>query len=373
MVLHSFFPPSGASAWSACALWPSMNALFPQDDSPESIEGTAAHWVSTELVALGVLHAEGTVAPNGSIVTGEMVECAEMVREVVRRRMAGMKLNIETAIAITRIHPECFGTPDIWARSGASRHIEIVDIKFGHGFVDEWFNLQGLLYLAGILEREFNVDSFPNDITVSFTIVQPRCFHRGEPVRTHNFTVKEIVPYMLKLRDAAAAAKLPNPVATTNPECEHCPGRHACSALQKAAYHDAEFADARHPYNITPQAAALELRMLERAYERLGARVDGLRELTLANLRRGESVPHYRLESGKGKAQWKVDDAQLITIGQLLGKDLSKRSVITPAQAKKIGIDDSVISAYSQIIPGSQKLVMQNNSELRKVFSLNGE
>jgi hypothetical protein len=345
-----------------------MNAAFPQDDSPESIEGTAAHWVGTELIA-GRIYSEGAVAPNGSIVTAEMVEGAELLRDTVVARMPGLALHIEEKIAATRIHPDCFGTPDIWGRSGASRHIEIVDYKFGHGFVDEFFNQQGLCYLAAILEKEFNVDSFPNDITVSFTIVQPRCYYGGSSVRTHSFSVKEIVPYMIALRDAATAATLPGPSATTNPDCEHCPGRHACSALQRAAYHDAEFADVRPPHDLSPQAAGLELRMLERAYERLGARVDGLRELTLANLRRGASVPHYKLEAGKGRAQWNRPIEQVITIGQLLGKDLAKTSVVTPAQAKKLGIDDAVISAYSQITPGTQKLVQQNNADARKVFS----
>jgi hypothetical protein len=372
MAAHSFLPPSGASAWLRCAQWPTMNALYPQDDSPESIEGTAAHWVGTELIA-GRVHSEGSCAPNGPIVTGEMVDGAELLRDTVAARMPGLQLHIEEKIAATQIHPLCFGTPDVWARTGASKRIEIVDYKFGHGFVDEWFNSQLMTYLAAIIEKEFDPARIPTDIIVAFTIVQPRCYHRGAPVRTHEFSIKEIQPYMIALRDAATAATQPNPPATTNPECVYCPGRHACSALQRAAYSDAEFADARQPHDIPLPAAALELRMLERAYERLGARVDGLRELILANLRAGQPVPHYKLEAGRGRAQWTITPEQLITVGQLLEKDLSKPGVVTPAQAKKIGVDDSVISAYSEITSGSLKLVQQNNSDIRRVFTSNGE
>lgn len=368
---HSFLPPSGASAWSKCAQWPKMNQQFPQDDSPESVEGTAAHWVGTELLA-DRSHPEGSSAPNNAIITGEMLDGAEMLAEtVVRRGIPVAALHIEERVNISEIHPDCFGTPDVWAFDPTTMHLEIIDYKYGHGFVDEFFNLQGLLYALGIIESlEPSLLGDPANISVSFTIVQPRCYYRGEPVRTHSYTVGEITAqaHIIALKAAATAAHSPTPMASTNPECGYCPGRHACSALQRAAYSDAEFADARQPHNLTPQAAGLELRMLERALGRLEARVEGLRELTLANIRGGASVPYYVAEPGRGRQQWTVPVEQIITIGQMLGKDLSKPGVVTPNQASKLGIDGSVISGYSSVIPGSLKLVPQNNSTARKVF-----
>lgn len=369
---HSFLPPSGASAWSKCAMWPTMNAQYPQDDSPESIEGTAAHWVATELMA-GRVHTEGTPAPNGVIVTEEMCDGAELFKETAEKRTGGMKLHIEETLTMRCIHAECFGTPDLWGRTGISKRIEILDYKWGHGFVDEYFNPQLLCYLAGIVEKELDPNKIDVDIEVALTIVQPRCYYRGEPVRTHAFKMREVGGRMAELRAAAEAAKAPNPTATTNEECDHCPGRHACSALQQSAYSDAEYADARPPHDLTPLAAARELRMLERAYARLGARVEGLRELTLANMRAGAPVPFYRIESGRGRQQWNVPVEQLLTIGKMLGHDLGKPGVVTPAQAKKYGIDEAVISAYSQHTPGNLKLVAQNNADASKVFGRSGE
>lgn len=349
-----------------------MNRQFPQDDTPETIEGTAAHWVATERLA-GRLCVEGQSAPNGVIVTDEMLDGADLVADVVAKQMPDMKLHIEETLAIACIHPDCFGTPDVWARTGASKKIKIIDYKWGHGFVDEYFNAQGLCYLAGVLEKEFNVTALDPDIEVSFTIIQPRCYYRGEPVRTHTFKLRGIEPHMVALKAAAEAAMQPNPTATTNPECGHCPGRHACSALQRAAYADAEYADARQPHTLSPQSAALELRMLERALGRLEARVDGLRELTLANIKGGASIPYYVAEPGRGRRQWTAPVEQIITIGQMFGKDLGKPGVVTPAQAEKYGIDDSVISAYSAITSGSLKLVQQNNMAVSKVFGRSGE
>jgi hypothetical protein len=345
-----------------------MNAQFPQDDSPESIEGTAAHWVVSELLS-GRTVIEGQISPNGVSISGEMLDGADLVCETVGRRMPVAQLHIEETVSIPQIHAECFGTPDIWSYSPGNPHLEIIDYKFGHGFVDEYFNLQGLLYALGILAH-LKVASVVDirHVSVSFTVVQPRCYYRGEPVRTHSYTIQDAAEYIDALQSAAAMAKQPQPLAVTGDQCSHCPGRHTCSVLQRAAYSDAEYADNRQPHTLSPQSAALELRMLERALSRLEARVDGLRELTLANIKAGANIPYYRLEAGKGRVQWTAAPEQIITIGQMLGKDLSKPGVVTPSQAAKLSIDASVISAYSQLIPGAQKLVPENNSDARRVF-----
>ena len=366
---HSFLPPSGAADWSRCALWPTMNARYPQDDSPASVEGTAAHWVLSEM-ASGHSPKEGELSPNGIMVTGEMLDGAELACDVIDRwRLAtSQPLHSEEAVSIPAIHPDCFGTPDLWTFDLSDCHLRILDYKYGHGFVDEQWNPQGILYALGILEQiKPQLIGSPLYVKVSFTIVQPRCYYQGDPVRTQTYQVKDLEEHIGRLKVAAHLATFPEPSATTGPQCEHCPGRHACPTLQKAAYHDAEFASDRQPHDLSPAAAALELRMLERAYERLGARVDGLKELTLANLRAGKVVPHYRVEAGKGRRQWNIPNDQLITIGQMLGKDLRKVTVITPTQAEKI-IDGSVISKLSLVIPGSHKLVAENNADALRVF-----
>lgn len=345
-----------------------MNQKFPQADTEESLEGTAAHWVLAEMVS-GRICKEGELSPNGVMVTGEMLDGAELAFDTVNQRVsirerAQGALHIEETVNIP-IHPECFGTPDIWAYNIGAAHLEIIDYKYGHGFVDEYFNPQGLLYMAGIVEQLNSIN--PLLITVSFTIVQPRCFYRGAPVRTHNYTVQEAAEHLLKLQRAAQAAMSPFPLATTNDECEHCPGRHACDPLQEGAYEAAQFASDRLPHDLSPEAASLELRMMQTRYKLLGARITGLEELTLGNLRAGKRVPHHRVEHGRGRRQWTASPEQIITIGRLLGKDLSKVTAITPSQAEKY-IDASVISAYCVNTPGAAKLVPENNAQVARVF-----
>ncbi len=376
---HSFLPPSGASAWSKCALWATMNQRYPQDESPAALEGTAAHWVAWEMLNAQSdveMPQEGSSTPNKLTVTGEMLDGGELLIETIQARLAvcgaGSGPFIEQQISIPSLGENCFGTPDCWGWNPATKHIEIIDYKFGHRFVDEYFNPQGLLYLFGILSKINPAWSFQEQISVSFTVVQPRCYYKGSPVRTHSFWLKDAGPYFQQFQIMAGAALASQPTATTNPHCCDCSGRHACPTLQQAAYSDAEFATDRQPYDLSPQAAALELKMLERASDRLQARVEGLRELTIANLKTGVSIPHYHLEPSSGRARWNLPNDQIISIGQLLGKDLSKTEVITPAQAKKLGVDESVIKAYSQN-NSSLKLIADNPADARRVFGSIGE
>lgn len=368
---HSILPPSGAAAWKLCGLWVAMNQAYPQPDTPETLEGNAAHWVFAEMLA-GRQVSEGMQAPNGVFITDEMLEGAELVVDTVRARIPGVTvLHVEEPVAIGRIHPQCWGTPDIWAFYGVT--LEVIDYKFGHRFVDEYENDQGVAYTAGILDHLAETlgkapGLLDQAVKVNFTVVQPRCFYKGAPVRTWSVQAVDLRAHINILANAAGVALAPNPPAVTNEECQDCPGRHACPALQKAAYHDAEIATRSSPVELPPAAASLELRMLERSLARLQSRVEGLREAVATYGRQGHPTPFHRLEQGYGRQQWTVPPEQVLAMGQLFGVDLSKPGVKTPTQAKKSGVDEAVIKAYSITPLGSIKLVPDNPADARRVF-----
>jgi hypothetical protein len=239
-----------------------MNQAYPQADTPETLEGNAAHWVFAEMLA-GRQVSEGMQAPNGVFITDEMIEGAELVVDTVRAKIpAGTVLHVEEPVAIARIHAQCWGTPDIWAFVQQALTLEVIDYKFGHRFVDEYENDQGVAYTAGILDHLAEVlgkgpGLLDQAIKVNFTVVQPRCFYKGAPVRTWSVQASDLRAHINQLANAAGVALAPNPPAVTNSECVDCPGRHACPALQQAAYHDAEFAVRSSPVELPPAAASL--------------------------------------------------------------------------------------------------------------------
>ena len=370
---HSVLPPSGAAAWKLCGLWVAMNQAYPQPDTPESLEGNAAHWVFAEMLA-GNIVCEGLIAPNGVVVTEEMVEGAELVVDTVRARIpASVPLHVEERVAIARIHPQCFGTPDIWAYVTQAGVLEVIDYKFGHRFVDEYENDQGIAYTAGIIDlladlMQKGPGLIDQMIKVNFTVIQPRCFYKGSSVRTWSVLASDLRGHINQLAGAAQLALMPNPPAVTNSECRDCPGRHACPALQQAAYADAEFATRSSPVELAPAAASLELRMMEHALNRLQSRVEGMREAVATYIRQGHSVPWHRAEQGFGRQQWTMPVDQVLAMGSLMGVDLSKPGVKTPKQAVKSGVDEAVIKAYSVTPLGSLKLVPDNPADARRVF-----
>jgi hypothetical protein len=374
MTDHAYLPPSGAHSWSQCAMWPEMNRQFPQlEESVESAEGTAAHWVAWGILAQRPV-ALGTKAPNGQIVTDEMLEGGELVADTVRERMphGGLPpfgLQIEKKIPIHSISAHCFGTPDLWALQ-STVHVEIIDYKFGHRFVDEFWNPQGLCYLSGILDLLGSANCLQSEkwMDVSFTVIQPRCFYKGTPVRTHTFSLFDARSRFNQLAMVAERATMPERSATTNDHCGDCPGRHCCSALQLAAYNDAEYSTQRTPLVLSPIAAALELKILMRALDRLQARVDGLKEQTVANIRAGRPVNYFRVEAGYGRQQWTIPDGEVISMGKLYKKDLSKPGVITPKQAEKAGVDPTLVKAFSFVPQTGFRLVAENPADAARTF-----
>ena len=370
---HSYLAPSGAKAWSVCAMWPSMNEAYPQDDIPESIEGTAAHWVWGKLLDSEPVDV-GDVAPNGHIVTQEMMEGARLYVSVLPKVKREL-LVVETPVSISSVHPDCYGTPDTWYFDNTAKTLHIFDYKFGHRFVDEYENLQCIMYAEGIMNRlalqhGVGPGAFDQFVTVCITIVQPRCYYKGEPVRTWEFNGAKVRGYINQLRSAAERAHAPDPIATTNEEaCRYCPGRHACPALQLGAYSDLQFSTQSSPVELPLSAAALELKMMENGLARLQARVEGMREFVVSRLAQGEYSPYYRLKDSYGRRTWNKPDDEVIALGELFGKDLSKRTVITPSQAIKNGIDETVISAYSYIHKGEPNLAENDPNDAAKIFN----
>ena len=52
----------------------------------------------------------------------------------------------------------------------------------------------------------------------------------------------------------------------------------------------------------------------------------------------------------------------------MFGCDLSKPGTLTPSQAKKAGVDESVIKAYSFIPTTAMKLIAENPTDAARVF-----
>lgn len=359
---HAFLAPSGAFCTVKCPAAPGTQQRCPEAETDAQREGTAAHWAASEILA-GRLVDVGVIAPNGVILTAEMCEGAEMYAEDVLS-YPGV-LSVETPVSCATLHPHSWGTPDAW--KWELRLLRLWDFKFGHTLIDAFENWQLLCYAAAILATVNGLDD--QTIEVEFRIVQPRAFHIEGPIRVWRARASDLRGYFNILRYAFAEAMKPDAAAKPGPHCKYCSGAPICTALQREAYRITDATFAAQPFDMPPGALGVELRIFEDALTMLNARVEGLREQALAMLKRGDSVPFYAVEFGKGRERWAKPSREVVALGELMGVNLAKPpEVITPNQARKAGVPAAVVAAYVETPTGSQKLVRDDGTKARKIF-----
>ena len=369
---HAFLAPSSASTWGpgGCPAYPRMAAAFPDTgDKPEAREGEAAHWV-VEQYARGGSVAVGHTAPNGETVTAEMLDGAQAMASDIRELIdAGdLRHDLEARVFMPQIHPtHNWGRADFIGINYRRKTVYNWDFKFGHGYVDAFENWQSLDYHIGA------VNLYAPDLDGTWTfdsrIYQPRSFHSDGPVKRWTFGLARYLEMMAELRDAALQAMVPDSPMKTGPHCQHCPARHVCPAFLAVGGAAVDMSLRGVPLEMTALGAGAILRTVRTARERLEDLETGLEAQLMAALRGGEHVAGWELEQGFGREKWTASATEIAAVGAALGKDLSKPlELITPAQARKLGIDEAVISAYSVRPKGEMKLKPVDAKAVRKAF-----
>lgn len=352
-----------------------MQRAYPESTNPDDLqaaaEGTAAHWAMAELIE-GRLPMEGDRAPNGVVLNEEMIEGADMIAEDVRTTLeaAGLPMSaaiVEKPVTIKRIHPLCWGTPDVraWLRPNK---LVTWDFKFGHRYVPEFENLQGVGYTAGAIEESGKLDL---TVDCEFRIVQPRSYGPGGPVRTWKFNGADIRGEVNRINAAVRdALESPAPATRPGPACRDCRAARACEALQRASQSVMDYVGIAFPHDLSPQALGIELRYIERAFDLLKARKEALEEQGAALARTGIRIPHFTMQNGSGRTYWTKSAAEIIAMGELMNVKLAKApEAITPAAAAKAGFSPELIAKFSQRTPGAAKLVLDDGSQARRIFS----
>lgn len=359
---HAPLAPSSAEKWVHCGRSPSMEAAYPQEDTDETREGTAAHWVLAEMLA-GRMHPVGTLDPDGTPTDRDMQYAAEELSEAIRSVPEnGSHLQVEQRVYMTAVHPtDNWGTCDAFLVDVPNRTIYIWDYKYGHGYVPEVDNWQMIDYAQGVMERHA-LEAGSMDVVM--TIHQPRYYGPEGQLRTHRLTGAE---HAARVRTLHMAAKLvsPNAAATTGTHCFHCSGRLGCDAFTRAVNQIATVAMQTTADAPTPALAGLELRWLTEAQKYLKARVTALEEyVTVAGPGTG-----YVVEQGYGRERWTVEPSEVFALGDAMGLDLRKPAeAITPAQAVKLGLDPEVKAGYSFKPKGEVKLVPLDKSRVVAAF-----
>lgn len=369
--------PSTAERWGPdrCPGSVLMESRYPEtEETPEAAEGTAAHWVATELLQ-GRSHPIGQAAPNGWVIDADMIEGAQLLLDVASAEIKSLTWPAEQVVierrfgAPTLIHPENLGQPDCVILARMAHRAVAIEYKYGHGYVEEWRNPQLINQFAVVFETYGVTLQECKGWEICGTIVQPR-FFRGDRVRRWECLGHELWAEIERLKDAAHAANAPDAPTHAGDYCRHCAAAHDCDAYQRSAAIAMDIAGHSNPLNMTGLQAGAELRQLEIACKRIEGRYTALAAVVEAKMRDGESVPFWSMKAGQSNLKWVVPSSDAITIADALGVDIRKpMDTMTPTQAIAAGLPKTVVDNIAKRPPVANKLTLDSEASNAKRFT----
>ena len=388
MSAHSIIAMSAAGIWGkpdGCTGYPLMAQLYPElESTPEALEGEASHEIGQGLIencARGIRDGKpeqyiGRTASNGEVFTEEMFEGAKLYADdvdfIMRERavFGGPHLGVERKIIAKSIHELSFGTCDCFLFDQRTGQLFIWDYKFGFEVVEAFENWQAMNYCAGIFE-ELHVNGLLDQVTtVHIRIVQPRAFHREGSIREWKVNGADLRGYFNQLRYNAHKALGPDAEFKTGPHCKHCSGRHACPAALTAGVRLFEAATQPVPVELSPEALGYQLTLIKRARKQLEYLESGYEEQVDGLVKSGKVVPGWGVAPTFGHEKWIKPYKEVIAMGQMMGgHNLAKEKLKTPNEARKLGIDESVIAEYSTKPRTGLTIVPDNGNKAKQVFS----
>lgn len=307
-----------------------MCERYPDPSTAEADEGTIAHAVACRV-------AGGEAVPNQMRlgdgtpyvdVDPDMRRGAEMWRDHVQAAGGGL---LEIPCQAVAIHEtECWGTPDFRAYDPAGHVLRVSDYKYGFEEVPAAGNWQ-LIAAASAMLSELNLDSKDRHLlTIQMSIVQPRGYHRGGPVRTVTIRSRDLVEREVTARYAVKEALSDSPRLRRGPECVYCPARHACPELQNHGYAAADYGARAEPNELEAGALGHELALIDDTIELLQARRTGLYAQAEAAVRGGATVHGYGMQPGRSNLTWN-NPAAALALFPAIAKTAEP---ITPTQAR---------------------------------------
>lgn len=365
-----------------------MSQMYPDagGGNGEDAQGTAAHEIGADIInryasgnfAIKASDYVDTIASNGEVITEEMFEAALMyaddVGEVMRKHaiFGGANFGNEQRLEIPIIHPLAFGTPDQWLFIQRDGKIYIWDFKFGYIIHEVYENWQLMAYLAGLVTH-LNINGIADQrIKVHMRVIQPRAQHRDGPVREWVVTLSDLRGYFNTLHANAHVALSNDSELRTGPHCRFCSARHVCEPALAAGIGLFEVASRPVPNELTIDQLGLQLKIIKRAIDQLSYLESGYEEQIKNMISRGQRVPGWCAEMGFGRLTWSKPTAEVLALGDMMGKNLRKpEEPITPTQAIRMGMDETLIKTYSNKPKRGLKLVPDTNinNKAKQVFS----
>lgn len=309
-------------------------------------EGNAAHFMAVS-VFRGHYRIEEMVdrkAPNGVYMTDEMAEHVSAYMDYLLNRQQDVITQSDMEVDVT--------FPGVNARAdhaAVSYHgcVYVDEFKYGWRTVEPENNWTLIAYAIGYVMK---LQIVPDSIHMS--VYQPRPYHQDGPARTWSIGYNELLAYHGMLQEALL---IPSQTLNTGPHCYRCPSVANCAAARKAGMNALEASDIVFDDQIGDDELAFELDILSLAQKTLETRRDALEELAKHRLRKGAVIENYTLNKRLTNTRWK-DTATPDLLLAMTGQNLTVSKLVTPAEAKRRGMDETLIKAFTERVETGEKL-----------------
>lgn len=336
----------------------------PSNDDPTARdEGIAAHWL-IEQAYNGRTVEIGTKAPNGITITHAIAaSVVDFTQHILSRKFRQNSRHGFEYDCILSSSDEwrisC--RPDFW--SFTESILEIDDFKHGFRIVEPQDNWTMIAY-ALALENELTAAGiYVSNIVLR--IHQPRVPHPAGTVREWRLTADELRNFYEYLDHTLR--NLSNTL-NTGPQCDKCPNVTICPAVRTASFNAVDVSLTAHSENMQDDTIGKELEILTDAEKRIKARKKQLEDLAIYRMKQGAIIPNYALERSFGNNVFKDDFAPEF-LSAMLGVDVTKKDVITPAQAVKAGASEQLVKTFSTRKETGLKLTRANaNDRATRMF-----
>lgn len=350
----------------AASVWAQQN--IEDTENEQRRVGLALHQVAYDYFVKGVVPKIGDEV-LGVILTYEMLERIKVYIDVVESIVYTGERHFEERLTMPAIHPECFGTVDNWSFHQPSCTLTICDYKDGFGSVEAIENWQLILYAEGVISKYLTYCL--RDLRIRFIIVQPQDY-QSDTIKIWDVTYGELAVYLQRLRDAATAVMSNEKHEFAGPHCKHCKAKFSCKSNSITVNNLSEMV----VYN--PEARqndiTKEISWLRHVQAMVKSRLEAIESKAIETIRRGELIPGWTIEHGRGKKYWKEgSESKLDEAAEMFGISIRHPApLLTPAQTKtalkKAGLPDTILDAAMVYRPGSPKLKPVDLKKAQEIF-----
>lgn len=357
---------SSSGRWVRCPASAGLEAQFPNLDTPEAMEGTAAHEMLEHRLRGTIASSHelvGQKATNGVTFDDEMVEHVETLNLILDTwRGDNLFMYVEQKVMTPQNNVP--GHVDIGVWNQFTKTIHICDFKYGRRDVDPKHNEQLIHYGLG-LERALGVkaDWF------QFVVFQPRCYASSDPLKTWYVHSSDLAADVTRIVNAAADARSSHPTAQWGEHCRDCKAAHGCEALRDAVMMGSQIIENGTYEVMSAQDAANEITLYRRIERLMKTRLEAIEEHAISLINDGQPLPGYSQQATYHNRAW-IDATTPKTLGDLYGVDLVNKKPMTPNQAAAaLGVKSDRLEKFTKRIQSGVKLVEKDlTDEAEKVF-----